>query len=174
MSTNGKNLMNNYLRKLIMYYKVHQLKREGLKKAQISRQLGIDPRTVKTYLAMSLESYLEYAEKQATQAKDLDPYEAFVRSRLEACEDASAAQVHDWLKEHHVDLPDVTERTVLNFVMQVRSKYGIPKPFGHRDYAMIDELPYGMQSQVDFGEYNMTTQDGKRKKVYFFVSKLQK
>jgi len=151
-----------------MYYKVHQLKREGLKKAQISRHLGIDPRTVKIYLAMSLESYLEYADKQATRAKDLDPYEAFVRARLEACEDASAAQVHDWLKEHHVDLPDVTERTVLNFVMQVRSKYGIPKPFGHRDYAMIDELPYGMQSQVDFGEYNMTTQEGKRKKVYFF------
>ena len=151
-----------------MYYKVHQLKREGLKRAQISRQLGIDPRTVKTYLSLSPEAYLDYAENQATRAKDLDPYEAFVRARLEACEDASAAQVHDWLKEHHIDLPDVTERTVLNFVMQVRSKYGIPKPFGHRDYVKVDELPYGMQSQVDFGEYNMTAQDGKRKKVYFF------
>jgi len=30
--------------------------------------------------------------------KYLAPYENFVRARLELCEDASAAQVHDWLK----------------------------------------------------------------------------
>ncbi len=62
--------------------------------------------------------------------------------RLEACEDAFAEQVYDWLKEHFMDLPDVTELTVLNFVIQVRSKHGIPKPFGHR-FSLLEKIPSG-------------------------------
>lgn len=106
--------------------------------------------------------------RQKTRTKELDVYEPFVKMRLEACEDASAAQVRDWLKENYPDLPDVTERTVLNFVMQVRSKHGIPKPFGHRDYSKLDEPSYGRQAQVDFGEYNMTTLNCLSKKERFF------
>ena len=166
--------MSNFSKKLFMYHKVHQLKREGLKMAQISRELDLDPRTVKNYLSMTAEQYQKYLDQQKTRTKELDVYEHFVRMRLEACEDASAAQVHDWLKEHFRDLPDVTERTVLNFVMRVRGKHGIPKPFGHRDYSKLDEPPYGKQSQVDFGEYNMTTQEGTRKKIYFFCMVLSR
>ena len=166
--------MSNFSKKLFMYHKVHQLKREGLKKAQISRELSLDPRTVKNYLSMTAEQYQKYLDQQKTRAKDLDVYEHFVKMRLEACEDASAAQVHDWLKEHFPDLPDVTERTVLNFVMRVRGKHGIPKPFGHRDYSKLEEPPYGKQAQVDFGEYNMTTQEGTRKKIYFFCMVLSR
>jgi len=151
-----------------------QEKREGLKIAQISRELGLDPRTVKNYLAMTAEQYHKYLDRQRTRKKELDVYEPFVKMRLETCEDASAAQVHDWLKEHFTDLPDVTERTVLNFVMQIRSKHGIPKPFGHRDYSKLDEPPYGKQAQVDFGEYNMTAQEGTRKKIYFFCMVLSR
>ncbi|HDR67420.1 MAG TPA: IS21 family transposase [Bacteroidaceae bacterium] len=166
--------MSNFSKKLFMYHKVHQQKREGLKIAQISRELGLDPRTVKNYLAMTAEQYHKYLDRQRTRKKELDVYEPFVKMRLETCEDASAAQVHDWLKEHFTDLPDVTERTVLNFVMQIRSKHGIPKPFGHRDYSKLDEPPYGKQAQVDFGEYNMTAQEGTRKKIYFFCMVLSR
>ena len=87
---------------------------------------------------------------------------------MENCEDASAAQVHDWLKEHHSNFIDVNEKTVFNFVLYVRNKYGIPKPFNNREYEQVDELPFGKQAHVDFGEYNMTTDEGKRKKIYFF------
>lgn len=157
-----------------MYHKVHQLKSEGFKMAQISQRLGLDPRTVKNYLSMTAEQFEQYLNRHRSRTKVLDVYEQFVKTRLDACEDASAAQVHDWLKEYFPDLPDVTERTVLNFVMQVRSKYGIPKPFGHRDYSKLDESPYGKQSQVDFGEYNMITQEGTRKKIYFYCMVLSR
>jgi transposase len=166
--------MSNFSKKLFMYHKVHQLKREGLRMAQISRELNLDPRTVKNYLSMTTEQYQKYLDQQKTRAKELDVYESFVKMRLEACTDASAAQVHDWLKEHFPDLPEVTERTVLNFVMRVRGKHGIPKPFGHRDYSKLDEPPYGKQAQVDFGEYNMTTQEETRKKIYFFCMVLSR
>ncbi len=117
---------------------------------------------------MSEEEYLDFVHNQQSREKLLDPYEDFIKTRLENCEDASTAQIHDWLKEHYDDFIDVNEKTVFNFVLHVRNKYGIPKSFNHRDFSKVDELPYGKQIQVDFGEYNMTTDEGKRKKIYFF------
>lgn len=155
------------MQKLIMYYEIHKLKREGLKTAQISRRLVLDYRTIKKYLAMSEQEYQDFLEVQSSRHKILAPYEDYVKARLKNCEDASAAQIHDWLKEHFEDLIDINAKTVFNFVLHVRNKHGIPKPFNHRDYTQVDELPYGKQAQVDFGEYNMTNDEGKRKKVYF-------
>ena len=150
-----------------MYHEVHRQHREGLKPAQIARDLVMDRRTVRKYLAMSEDEYLDFIDNQLCRQKVLVPYEDFVRARLELCEDASAAQVHDWLKEQYEDFIDVDAKTVFNFVLYVRNKHGIPKPFNHRDYEKVAELPYGKQTQVDFGEYNMTTDEGKRKKIYF-------
>jgi transposase len=166
--------MKKLMHKLIMYFEVHKLKREGLKIAQISRCLVMDYRTVKKYLEMSEDDYQDFLELQSTRHKILVSYEDFVKARLEACEDASAAQVHDWLKEQFKDFIDVNAKTVFNFVLYVRNKYGIPKPFNTRDYTQTDELPYGKQAQVDFGEYNMTTDEGKRKKIYFLCMVLSR
>jgi transposase len=166
--------MRKLMQKLIMYYEVHKLKREGFKTAQISRHLILDYRTIKKYLAMSEEEYQDFLEVQSSRHKILAPYEDYVKARLEDCEDASAAQVHDWLKENFDDFIDVNAKTVFNFVLYVRNKHGIPKPFDHRDYTQADELPYGKQAQVDLGEYNITTDEGKRKKIYFFCMVLSR
>jgi Integrase core domain len=160
--------MRKLMCKLIMYYEVHRLKREGLKTAQIGRLMVLDYRTVKKYLAMNEEEYMAFTDDQSIRGRVLDNYEIFVKKRLEQYPDASAAQVHDWLKENHEDLINVNAKTVFNFVLFVRDKHGIPKPFNYRDYIQVDELPYGKQAQVDFGEYNMTTEEDKRKKIYFF------
>ena len=117
---------------------------------------------------MSEEEYMDFINNQTSREKLLVPYEGFVKTKLESCPEASAAQVHDWLKEHYENFVDVNDKTVFNFVLFVRNKYGIPKPFSYRDYSQVEELPYGKQAQADFGEYNMTTDEGKRKKVYFF------
>ena len=150
-----------------MYHEVHRQHREGLKPSQIARELVMDRRTVKKYLAMSEEEYERFIDSQTRRQRVLAPYENFVRTRLEACPEASSAQVHDWLKEHHDDFIEVDEKTVFNFVLHIRDKYGIPKSFDHRDYEKVPEHPYGQQTQVDFGEYNMTADEGGRKKVYF-------
>ena len=46
------------LEKWLMYHEVHKQHREGLKPAQIARELVMDRRTVRKYLAMSEEEYL--------------------------------------------------------------------------------------------------------------------
>jgi transposase len=159
---------------LIMFHEIHRFKREGFNACWIGRYLGLDRRTVKKYLDMDEEEFLSFKDRQQQRKKLLAPYEDFVRGRLEACPEASAAQVHDWLMEHFEDFSGVNEKTVFNFVLSVRNKYGIPKPFHYRDYGKIEELPYGKQAQVDFGEYNMTTEEGTRQKVYFFAMVLSR
>ena len=160
-------MRKKHLNQWIMYHEVHKQHRDGLKPAQIARELVIDRRTVKKYLKMSEDEYLEFIDNQTHRQRLLSSYEGFVRTRLELCPEASAAQVHDWLKENYDDFTEVDAKTVFNFVLHVRSKYGIPKSFDHRDFEKVPELPYGKQTQVDLGEYHMTTDEGKRKKVYF-------
>ncbi len=47
------------------------------------------------------------------------------------------------------------------------AKYHLPKTKQEREYFIVEEGPFGKQAQVDFGEYNMRTGQGKRKKIYF-------
>lgn len=161
--------MNKFENHWIMYHEVHRLKRAEQTEPQIASILGIDTRTVKKYLAMDEKAYMDYREKQSERAKKLSAYENFVKDRIEACLDASAAQVHDWLKECHPDFIRVSEKTVYNFVLHIREKYKLLKQFDLRQYCKIPELPYGKQAQVDFGEYNMINSENIRKKVYFLA-----
>jgi transposase len=167
-------MMNHFMNQMIMYHEIHKQERDDRKPSQIAKHLGMDTRTVKKYLGMNEQSFLKYNEDLTSRSKKLLAYEDFVKEQLSRCPEASAAQVHDWLKEHHSDFIRVTEKTVYNFVLYVRNKYGLPKPFDVRQHMMVPELEYGKQAQADFGEYNMTDTDEHRKKVYFFAMVLSR
>jgi len=166
--------MNKYLNKLIMYHQIHKMNRDGFSLSKISRELVMDRRTVKFYLSMNESQYEQFLSFQVEKKKELGPYEEFVKCKLEKYQETSAAQMHDWLKEHYPKFPGVTSKTVYNFVMWVRQKYNFPKISPSRDYQAVEELPYGQQAQVDFGEYNMRNGLGKRLKVWFFTMVLSR
>lgn len=157
-----------------MYHEIQRLALLGFKNPRIARYLGLDKRTVNKYLTMAPEEYEAYLLDGQYRNKVLSPFEQFVKDKLTRFEDTSAAQMHDWLKEHHPDLPDVTPRTVFNFVMYVRQKHNIPVVKLGREYFSVEELPYGEQAQMDFGEYNMRISNGNRKKVRFFAMVLSR
>ena len=161
--------MNVYLNKFMVYFEIHRLHRDGFTIRQISKELVINRRTVGRYLSMSEQEFEQMMVSQADRNKVLSPYEAFVKSRLEKFGDTPAAQMHDWLKENFVDLPKVSPKTVFNFVSWVRNRHNLPFIRAPRQYGMVEELPYGRQGQVDFGEYNMRNTFGKRVKVFFFA-----
>ena len=163
--------MRAYFNKLMMYHEIHKMKRDGFSDSRISRELVMSRHTVRRYLSMSEEDYNLFLEKQSNRKRELQPYEDFVKAKLETFPDTSASQMHDWLKEHYSAFPDVSPKTVYNFLMWVRQKYGIPKITVGREYSIIEETDYGKQAQVDFGEYNMRDTHGKRVKVYFFSQK---
>jgi hypothetical protein len=118
---------------------------------------------------MEEEGFENFLLSNKQRNKVLSDYEDFVKEKLSIFQDTSAAQIHDWLKEYHPELPKVSPRTVYNFVFYVRHKYNIPFVKISREYFPIEELPYGQQAQVDFGQYNMRMANGQRKKVKFFV-----
>jgi len=82
-----------------MYHEIHQQKRTGKQSSQIASFLGMDTRTVKKYLAMSVQEFDAYQVKLEQRTKKLASYEDFIHRRLSDCPEASSAQVHDWLKE---------------------------------------------------------------------------
>ncbi|MEX2569376.1 MAG: IS21 family transposase [Cyclobacteriaceae bacterium] len=166
--------MNVYLNKFMVYFEIHHLSRQGFSKRQISEKLVLDRRTVGKFLSMSEQDYELMLERQSHREKILSPYEDFVKSRLEKFRDTPAAQMHDWLKEHFHDLPKVSQKTVFNFVFWVRGKHNLPFVKAPREYEMVEELPYGKQAQVDFGEYNMRNTSGNRVKVFFFILTLSR
>ena len=158
-------------RKLVMWYKCKEKFDSGLSKAQIARELGLDVKTVRRYLRMSYDEFKASESYKRMYIKTLDPYESEVFGWLDKHPDLSASQIHDWLREHHDDLPAVNGKTVYNFVKYIRAKYKVSKPAlsSLRQYCRIEETPFGEFAQADFGEMWMQYDDGRRLKVYFFV-----
>lgn len=161
--------MNYYLSKLMTYHEVHKMYREGNSIRKISDHLGLNWRTVKKLLSKDDRSYQKELEAPSSKKKLLDPYRDFVKEKLALYNDTSAAQMFDWLREHYADFPDVSPKTVFNFVQGIRMEFNIPKEANSRDFQMVQELPYGEQAQVDFGFYNITTTRNRQKKVQFFT-----
>ena len=166
-------MTNKDLNNWIMYHEIHKLNRLGFSTSRIARYLGMDVRTAGKYLQMTEEQYEQHLLR-SERKKILSPYEDFVTGKLREYPETSTAQIHDWLKEYHPDLPEVAPRTVFNFVMFIRQKYNIPFEPVTRSFFPVDEMAYGYQAQVDFGEYNMRASNGKRKKVYFFAMVLSR
>ena len=166
--------MNAYLAKFMMYYEIQKRHRDNQSISQISEFLVLNRRTVARYLAMSEQQYETFLLQRSDRKKELLPYDAFVKCRLELHPDTSCAQMQDLLKERYVDFPQVSAKTVFNFVNWIRSKYHLPKINLHRQCHPVEELPYGKQAQVDFGEYNLRTSLGARVKVFFFTMVLSR
>ncbi len=146
-----KKNLNNW----IMYSEIQRLSFMGFSASKIARYLVMDSRTVAKYLKMSNQEYEQHLINSDERSKILSPYENFVKDKLTIYPDATTAQIHDWLKEFHKDIPKASVRSVYNFVMFVRQKYNIPVVQQTREYFPVEELAYGEQAQVDFGVYNM-------------------
>jgi transposase len=160
-----------HLKKAFMWYKVKELNSKGLNKSQISVELSLDRSTVRKYLSMDEQSFTNWISVVQHRPKKLKEYLTYVKTTLESHPYLSAAQVEDWLKEHYSDLPSVHSKTVYNFVEQIRRDFDIPKTESKRvrQYEKLPETAYGDQAQADFGSFHMSSENGNRCKVYFFV-----
>ena len=159
------------LRKYVMWYEVHRLRQNGLNKSQIGKELGIDRGTVRYYLRMTEEVFLQSESYQRKYALKLNKWEEFIVDRLNKFPFLSAAQVEDQLKERYGNDLGVCSKTIFNFVARMREKHNLPKrpEDNKRPYEMQPEMPYGEFAQVDFGEKYMSRDGGSPVKVYFFA-----
>ena len=151
-----------------MYMEIHQLLKQGFSKVQVAEKLGISRSTIYRYAKRNPEAMSEWVKKTKVRRKKLDPYKDKILSWLYKHPDMSAAQVLDWLQERHPSLK-VAESTVRLYVRGLRKEYNIPKEAAARDYEAVPDIPMGKQIQVDFGETEQLTPEGKKVKLRFIA-----
>lgn len=86
---------------------------------------------------MDDQEFESFLNAQSSRGKLLLPYDAFIYDRLQMYRDTPAAQMHDWLKEHHTYFPQVNQKTVFNFVRWVRHKHNLPYDQPVCDYMAV-------------------------------------
>ncbi len=133
---------------------IWSLKRQGFSNRAIGRRLGLDRRTVAKYMAQ--REFPEYTVVH--RQSGLAPYHQMIKDWL-SDEDYQATRIHDL-----VQLQGYTGsyETVKRHVRCVKGK---------RDrvaYVRFETNP-GLQAQVDFGDFKVTSQDGEEVTVYAFV-----
>ena len=157
----------------IMFNKIKELNERGLKKTQVARILNSDSRTIKKYWNMSPEDF-EKARinfKQRILGRNMEIYKEQILKWLKEYNDMSGAQVYDWLKESYSEF-SMAERTVRDYVAQLRKDHDIPKDKISREYMAIPETPIGEQAQVDMGQIKLLDVQGKTRKLYLFTMSL--
>ncbi len=159
-------------KKLVMWYKVKELKSNGLNYVQIAHELNLHRQTAMKYDKMTLEEFMSSRTYKREYLHKLDTYEEEVRDELARKPYLSSRQVYDHLRERHADFPEVSDKTVFNFVARVRDKHGIAKGYeeAFRPCEKLPETDPGEYMQADFGEYWMRREDTRRVKVYFFAT----
>lgn len=151
-----------------MYAKIQELRNKKFKKTQVAKQLGIDRETVAKYWEMSPDEFA--AQNKYIRECKAAVYKDIILEWLHQYPDISAAQLYDWLKERTgLEVLTFQQRSFRDYVRRLREEYDIKKPLHTRQYEAVDELPAGLQGQVDMGEILLATEGGKNKKVYCFA-----
>ena len=126
---------------LIMILDLH---RQGLKVAVIARQVGIDRKTVRKYIAQGIE-VPTYGPRQPRE-RLLDPWMDYLRSRLDAYPGLSARRL----------LREICERGYTGGYSTVRDTARALRPAGGGSpFAVRFETPPGQQAQVDFAQFRV-------------------
>jgi transposase len=120
------------------------LHRQGLKVAVIARQVGIDRKTVRKYIARGVEVPM-YGPRQPRD-RLLDPWMDYLRARLEAYPGLSARRL----------LREICERGYTGGYSTVRDTVRTLRPAGGGSpFAVRFETPPGQQAQVDFAQFRV-------------------
>lgn len=154
-----------------MWYKVNQLTSKGLKIGQISLLLGAHRDTVRRYRNMSeSEMHRQVERPYQNRKKKLSDYSGYVAEVLKGAPYLTSPQILDRLKETYPDLPQVSDKTVYNFVTALRQSLDLPVEKEEiRQMVKLPDPDYGKEAQVDWGEKFMKATTGHWKKVYFFT-----
>ncbi len=155
--------------KKTMYQKIQQKKRQGYNKSEIGRVLNIDRKTVRKYHNMTEEQYQQYIVDAMYRDKVFDKYKAAILELYSANDNKklNMAAVYDYLEEKFGKLSGA-ETTLRYFINYLIKKGDLVYSENTRLYQKVDELPYGKQMQLDFGEFRVN----KDLKLYIFATVL--
>jgi transposase len=137
-----------------------ELHRQGVSISAIARRTGRDPKTIRKYIDRGVEAPV-YGPRMLGRPNKLAPYLEFLRERVTAFPDLTAARLTREIRE----LGYMGAYTaVKRFLAAIRPENG-PKPFEVRF-----ETPPGVQAQVDFARFvvDFTDEPGVSRIVWLF------
>ena len=127
---------------------------KGLSISEVSRQLGIDRKTVRKY---AKSDGVPAKKPRIERNSKLDPYRDSIRELVDRY-NLSTVRILEEIRKQGYD----GGRTILgDYCSTVRKDRRIPAVYRY-------ETDPGKQAQVDFGEFGYIEIDGKRKKLYAF------
>ena len=125
------------LGELMMILELH---RQGLSITAVARRTGRDPKMVRKYTERGIEAPV-YGPRSVGRSSKLAPFMAFLRERIAAFPDLSAARLTREIRElGYVGVYTAMKR----FLAAIRPENG-PK-----SYEVRFETPPGVQAQVDY------------------------
>jgi transposase len=145
------------LGELMMILELH---RQGLSVTAIARRSGRDPKTVRKYIERGIEAPV-YGPRSVGRPSKLAPFMGFLRERVAAFPDLSAARLTREIRELGYS---GAYTAVKRFLAAIRPENG-PKP-----YEVRFETPPGVQAQVDFARFvvDFTDDPGPSRVVWLF------
>lgn len=157
---------------LSLYEKVQECKQHAVSKSRTARELNLARGTVRKFWNMSREEYLRYEAALRWRNRHFDAHRQEIIELLETNEADKQriyiASIYDVLEERHGSLIG-TERTLGNYVKMLRETGAVSQQSkGKRVRRPLEELPYGRQCQVDFGQYRL----GSGAVAYIYVATL--
>ena len=143
------------LGELMMILELH---RQGLKVSAIARQLGVDRKTVRKYIARGLEPP-EYGPRPVQQ-KSTDPFLPYLRDRLAAFPGLTAVRL----------CRELRERGYVGGYTAVKRAVREIRPTAVTPFEVRFETPPGEQAQVDLARFEVefTDEPGVTRIVWLF------
>ena len=143
------------LRELMMILELH---RQGLKVSAIARQLGVDRKTVRKYIARGLEPPA-YGPRPVQQ-KSTDPFRPYLQDRLAAFPGLTAVRL----------CRELRERGYVGGYTAVKRAVREIRPTAVTPFEVRFETPPGEQAQVDLARFEVefTDEPGATRIVWLF------
>ena len=152
-----------------MYFEIQKLKALGYKKTKVAQKMNINFRTVDKYWKMNTEKFQHQLDSAVVRTRKPDEYREDMIEWLTQYPDMTAAQMFDWLEEKYENSITFSERTLRDYVADLREKENIPKTARYRQYEALEDPPMGYQAQVDMGQIWIRDEKGRRICVYCFA-----
>lgn len=149
---------------------IKHYKRDGFSIREISKKMKISRITVRKYYHMSNREYVEYENQAYAREHVFEPFRDQILSIFEVNDNkVYASSIYDLLAEQYGEnnLPG-SERTLRNYVQWLRENGFLDAELQKRVYNPVEELPFGKQLQVDFGQIEIASTE----RVYIFAAVL--
>jgi transposase len=139
-----------------MFQEIQKLKKEGHNRSFISRELKIDRKTIRKYYNMTDNEFHIYQSQSKTRSKLLESYKKDILSVYESnnFKKLYVSSVYDFLEEKHDKLP-VSEKSLRNYIKELQKTGELKLNSSTRVYRKVEDLPFGKQMQLDFGEFKL-------------------